>query len=229
VPRPNTSVQRIAEAVLKLATTPLPFRPTATVRALFSSLGAALSVPASMRELNEANVQRMMELLPQDLRYYVNAITRDTAVPTGLEAGQKINVIPSEATARVDGRYLPGQTAEGFLEEVRQVIGNGYTVEPLDMTLPLEDPPGDALYETIVSVMKRRAPEALVVPAMLSGATDAKHVARLGTKCLGFGPLRVPEGFPVDHLIHGHDERIPVDGYIWGIEVMHDIVTTFCA
>jgi acetylornithine deacetylase/succinyl-diaminopimelate desuccinylase-like protein len=50
---------------------------------------------------------------------------------------------------------------------------------------------------------------------MLSGATDAKHVARLGTHCLGFGPVRIPEVFPAEQLVHGHDERIPVDGYLW--------------
>jgi acetylornithine deacetylase/succinyl-diaminopimelate desuccinylase-like protein len=63
---------------------------------------------------------------------------------------------------------------------------------------------------------------------MLSGATDAKHVSRLGTTCLGFGPVKISDTFPADQLVHGHDERVPVDGYLWGIDVLYDIVSEFC-
>ena len=132
------------------------------------------------------------------------------------------------AEASVDGRYLPGQTPEGFFQEIRQIIGDAFEIEAVDTSLPLEDQPGGPLYDTIVSVMQRHAPEAIVAPLMLSGATDAKHVARLGTHCLGFGPVRIPESFPAEQLVHGHDERIPVDGYLWGLQVLLDIVTEFC-
>lgn len=229
VPRRTTAVRSLAEAVLKLSTTPLPFRPTSTVATLFGLLCEALDVPRERRQFNERNFERLLQSLPADFGQYLHAVAHDTAVPTGLRAGYKINVIPSEAEASVDGRYLPGQTADGFLAEIRQVIGEGYEIEPLDLHLPLEDPPGGPLYDTIVSVMKRCAPDATILPITLAGATDAKHVSRMGTKCLGFIPLRVAEGFPIEQLAHGHDERIPIDGYLWGIQVLHDIVTEFCA
>jgi acetylornithine deacetylase/succinyl-diaminopimelate desuccinylase-like protein len=149
-------------------------------------------------------------------------------VPTGLRAGHKINVIPGEATAWVDGRYLPGQSRKGFLEEVRMVVGSELEIEVVEESLPLEDPPGGPLYETIVAVMKRHAPDAPVVPLMLSGATDAKHVSRMGTRCLGFGPVRVEDDFPAEQLIHAHDERIPIEGYVWGLRVLYEVVTEFC-
>lgn len=229
VPRPDTAVSKIAEAVVKLSSTPLPFRSTATFVTFFQLIARALGLPPVARQLNEQNLHRLLQIVPADMGHYIRALTHDTAVPTGLRAGEKINVIPGEAEAWVDGRYLPGQTAEGFLEEVRQVIGPGYEIERVDTTVPLEAPPGGPLYEAIVSVMSKHAPEASIAPLMLAGATDAKHVARLGTKCLGFGPIRIPEGFPLEHLIHGHDERIPVEGYLWGIGVLHDIVTEFCS
>jgi acetylornithine deacetylase/succinyl-diaminopimelate desuccinylase-like protein len=228
VPRPETAVTRIADAVRALATTSLPFRTTATLSAFWDVLCAALDAPRDMRQFNERNLARAIQMLPTDLGHYLHAITHDTAVPTGLRAGNKINVIPGEAEALVDGRYLPGQTAEGFLDEVRAVIGDGYEIERLDNSTPLEGPLGGSLYDVIASVMKRHAPEAMVAPIMLSGATDAKHVTRMGTKCLGFGPLRVADSFPLEHLIHGHDERIPIDGYLWGVQVLYDIVMEFC-
>jgi acetylornithine deacetylase/succinyl-diaminopimelate desuccinylase-like protein len=228
VPRQTTAVSRLAEAVLKLAATPLPFRPTTTVAALFELLCEALEVPRDRRRFTEQNFQRLLQLLPTDFAQYLHAVAHDTAVPTGLRSGHKINVIPSEAEASVDGRYLPGQTAEGFLQEIRGVIGDDYEIEPLDLSLPLEDPPDGPLFETIVSVLAAFAPEATILPITLAGATDAKHVSRLGTKCLGFSPLRVSEGFPIEQLVHGHDERIPIAGFSWGIQVLYEIVTRFC-
>lgn len=228
IPRPDTPITRVAAAVQKLARTPLPFRATPTVARYFGLMAEMLGLPPEMHRLTETNLQRMLDVLPEDLGLYLHAITHDTAVPTGLRAGHKINVIPGEAEALVDGRYLPGQTADGYFREIRQVIGGGVEIEPIDSSAPLEDPPGGPLYDTIVAVMDRAAPGAVVVPSMLSGATDAKHVARLGTKCLGFSPLHVPHGFPVEHLVHGHDERIPVEGYVWGVGVLHDIVRDFC-
>jgi len=229
IPRPETAISKIAQAIERLTSTPLPFRASATLAHFFQAMCEALGLPHEMGRLTEQNLRRVTQMLPSDLGQYLHAITHDTAVVTGMQAGQKINVIPSQAEASVDGRYLPGQTVEGFLGEVRQVIGDGYEIEPVDLHPPLEDPPGDALYGTIVSVMAHHAPEALVVPIMLAGATDAKHVARMGTRCLGFSPVRVTEGLPLENLIHGHDERIPIDGYVWGIRVLHDIVTRFCA
>jgi acetylornithine deacetylase/succinyl-diaminopimelate desuccinylase-like protein len=224
VPRPDTAITRVVDAVQKLASTPLPFRSTPSVAAFFAAICEALQVPRERRQLTEENLQPVLEKVPRQLRYYLQAITRDTAVPTGLRAGHKINVIPGEAEAWVDGRYLPGQTPEGFLAEVARVIGTGYGIERVDLSAAIEDEPAGPLYEAIVAVLRRRAPGAIVSPILLSGATDAKHISRLGTRCLGFGPVRIAEDFPVENLVHGHDERIPVDGYVWGVQVLYDVV-----
>ena len=44
----------------------------------------------------------------------LGAVIRNTANPTMLGAGYKVNVIPTEATAHVDGRFLPGFEDEFF-------------------------------------------------------------------------------------------------------------------
>jgi acetylornithine deacetylase/succinyl-diaminopimelate desuccinylase-like protein len=228
IPRPETAVSRAAEAVTKLVSTPLPFRPTATFTSFFATLTDMLHVPGHKRALTESNVTEVLGMLPPALGRYLYAITRDTATPTGLRAGSKINVIPTSAEVSVDGRFLPGQTEEGFLAEVREVIGEGYEIEQLDTGRPQEDPPGGPLYDTIISVMRRYDSHATVLPMMMSGATDARHVSRLGTRCLGFDPVRISENFPAEQLVHGHDERIPIDGYVWGLRALYDIVTEFC-
>ena len=55
---------------------------------------------------------------------------------------------------------------------------------------------------------------------MLSAGTDAKHFARLGIRCLGFIPLRLPPELDFTALFHGVDERVPIDALEFGTEVL---------
>jgi len=41
--------------------------------------------------------------------------------------------------------------------------------------------------------------------------------------------VRIREDFPAEQLVHGHDERIPIDGYVWGLQAFYEIVTQFCS
>jgi acetylornithine deacetylase/succinyl-diaminopimelate desuccinylase-like protein len=229
IPRPETAVSKLAATVDRLARTTLPLRPTPSFESFFAVLCDMLSLPEPQRRPTEENLKRVYGMVPAALADYLRAISHDTVVPTGLRAGKKINVIPSEAEAAVDGRYLPGQDESGFLAEIREIVGPDLEIEPVNRSLPLEDPPESDLYETIKKVLQRHAPQARLTPIMLSGATDAKHVSRLGTRCLGFAPVKIGDSFPADQLVHGHDERIPVDGYLWGLNVLYDVVTQFCA
>ncbi|HEX2401716.1 MAG TPA: M20/M25/M40 family metallo-hydrolase, partial [Mycobacterium sp.] len=63
-------------------------------------------------------------------------------------------------------------------------------------------------------------PEARTVPYMLAGGTDAKHFARLGIRCFGFAPLRLPPDLDFSAMFHGVDERVPVDALTFGAEVL---------
>ena len=58
--------------------------------------------------------------------------------------------------------------------------------------------------------------------------TDAAAYARLGATCYGFAPVKMPRGLSYTSLYHGHDERIPIDGFAWGLQVLVDLVHDFC-
>jgi acetylornithine deacetylase/succinyl-diaminopimelate desuccinylase-like protein len=78
-------------------------------------------------------------------------------------------------------------------------------------------------------VLREHDPQAAPVPFMIPGFTDAFAYARLGAVCYGFVPLRLPPDLPFTRLFHGHDERVPVDGFRWGLRVLYDVVARFCA
>ena len=64
---------------------------------------------------------------------------------------------------------------------------------------------------------------------MIPGFTDSHAYARLGATCYGFAPVKMPKGMSYTSLYHGHDERIPIEGFAWGLRVLVDLVGEFCA
>ncbi len=226
IPRTNTAIHSLAKAVSALCETQLPLHLTETavgyVRVLAELVGIAPQDP-----ITDEYLAGLVSRLPEGIGRSLQAVVRNTATPTMLRAGSRINVIPGEAEASVDARLLPGQSPDALLKEVRDVVGNGLEIEFVDTGNAQEVPPGDELYRVIEATVKRHAPDSMVVPVMLSGATDARWVSRLGIQCLGFSPLALPPDFPAEGLVHGHNERVPVEGLKWGLRVFYDVVRSF--
>jgi acetylornithine deacetylase/succinyl-diaminopimelate desuccinylase-like protein len=63
-------------------------------------------------------------------------------------------------------------------------------------------------------------PAARTIPYMLSGGTDAKSFSRLGIRCFGFSPLRLPPDLDFAGMFHGVDERVPVESLRFGVRVL---------
>ncbi|KLI07790.1 MULTISPECIES: M20/M25/M40 family metallo-hydrolase [Mycolicibacterium] len=149
----------------------------------------------------------------------VSATLRDTANPTMLKAGYKANVIPASAEAVIDCRVLPGRK-EAFEREVDELIGPDVT-RSWERDLPSYETTFDGdLVDAMNAAILALDPEARTVPYMLSGGTDAKSFQRLGIRCFGFAPLRLPPELDFAALFHGVDERVPVDALQFGARVL---------
>lgn len=158
------------------------------------------------------------------------AITHNTAVPTIIRGGSKMNVIPSKVEIRVDGRLLPGQTPEQFTEEVRAVVGDDAAIEPLASWMggtSMYEAPQDAFFDQLGDVVRELEPRAKPVPYIITGGTDARHFARLGAKCYGFAPVQLTRDMPFGSLFHGVDERIPVDGFLFGLKAVYRVLERY--
>ncbi|MGV0791004.1 M20/M25/M40 family metallo-hydrolase [Mycolicibacterium sp. XJ1819] len=149
----------------------------------------------------------------------VGATLRDTANPTMLHAGYKANVIPGTAEAVVDCRVLPGRI-DAFEREVDELIGPDVTREWITKLPSYETTFDGELLDAMNNAIQAADPGARTVPYMLSGGTDAKHFARLGIRCFGFAPLKLPPDLDFAALFHGVDERVPVDALKFGTRVL---------
>jgi len=72
--------------------------------------------------------------------------------------------------------------------------------------------------------LRTQDPDAIPVPFIMSGGTDAKAWSRLGVRCFGFAPLRLPPELDFVALFHGIDERVPVESLQFGCRVLDDFL-----
>ncbi|NBQ42931.1 MAG: M20/M25/M40 family metallo-hydrolase, partial [Mycobacteriaceae bacterium] len=154
----------------------------------------------------------------------LGATLRDTANPTMLRAGYKANVIPATAEAVVDCRVLPGRQA-AFEREIDEIIGPDVTREWISALSSYETGFDGDLVEAMNAAVLAVDPEGRTVPYMLSGGTDAKAFAKLGIRCFGFAPLRLPPDLDFAALFHGVDERVPVEALHFGTRVLEHFLT----
>jgi acetylornithine deacetylase/succinyl-diaminopimelate desuccinylase-like protein len=235
VPHGNNAIIKLAEALSKLRTMQTPVHFTASARGYIA--GIASAQPPEIAEqfrailVSEDSADGAIDALSveEHIKYSLHAILRNTVSPTMLKAGSQINVIPSEAEAFLDARTLPGWTPEMFLKELRTIFGEEIEVDFLEPSIPLEADPDSPLFEVIKSVLKAYEPDATPIPTLLTGATDAKHVARLGTKVYGFSPELYIPGFDGWSGVHGHDERISIQAVQWGLRVLYEVVAQFAS
>jgi len=211
--QPDNAVTELAEAVGRLGRHEWPTRLLPSVRAFLEGAAAALGVEFMPNDPSEllAKIGAVSRVIGATLRNTVN--------PTVLKAGYKVNVVPQTATAEVDGRFLPGYEDE-FYAELDRVLGPRVAREIIHTDIALETTPDGALYEAMTSSLLGEDPEARVIPYCLSAGTDAKSFSRLGMRCFGFTPLRLPPDLDFSGMFHGVDERVPVDGLRFGVRVL---------
>jgi acetylornithine deacetylase/succinyl-diaminopimelate desuccinylase-like protein len=232
-PHDDNAVLKLAATLLRLQSTRLPVHLTATVRAYVEGIASAQpdDIAAQLQTvLDPDNTDEAIEILAldEDFKRGLRAIVRNTVSPTMLQAGSQINVIPSEAEASLDGRILPGWTPEMFREELLEVFGADTDIEFLEPSEPLEADPASPLLDTIREVLTERDPSAMVIPSMLTGATDAKLVAPLGIRVYGFAP-ELYTGPGEGNRIHGHNERISVASLKWGTRTLYEVIERFAS
>ncbi|MDK1473564.1 M20/M25/M40 family metallo-hydrolase [Streptomyces sp. 549] len=209
----DNAVTELCEAVARLGRHKFPVRVTKTVRSFLDELSDALGT-----ELDPEDMEETLAKLG-GIAKIIGATLQNTAAPTQLSAGYKVNVIPGQATAHVDGRFLPGYEEE-FLADLDRALGPRVRRVDDHADRALETTFDGALVDAMQSSLKAEDPAARAVPYMLSGGTDAKHFDDLGIRCFGFAPLKLPPELDFAGMFHGVDERVPVDGLKFGVRVL---------
>jgi acetylornithine deacetylase/succinyl-diaminopimelate desuccinylase-like protein len=213
----ENALTELSEAVAKIGRYNWPQRYTQTVKILFKKIAQATGKP-----YNEDDLRPLLTEIGPTARM-IGATLQNTANPTMLDAGYKANVIPGSASAVIDGRFLPGYEDE-LNETIRSIIGPDITIETISRDIALEVEFEGDLVEAMCNAITRHDPEGIPVPYLMSGGTDNKALSELGIVGYGFSPLKLPADLDFMALFHGVDERVPISGLEFGVNVLADVL-----
>jgi acetylornithine deacetylase/succinyl-diaminopimelate desuccinylase-like protein len=231
LPLPNSAINQLVQSLTRLRHQGLPRYLCDPVRRFVGRVADSQKIPvawalrALLHPLTEWLALSLMK--PTQARLFY-AQLHPTASPTLLNAGEKENVHPAMAEVVLDGRVLPGQSFNEFRQELQLVLGENAEIELLKWMDPLVYPDKNPLLDIIERVLKQRDPGSIMVPSLNTGYTDAKHYDKLGIMTYGFVPMLNDPQEPIPSLIHGKNERIGVEAFGWGVEVLLEVVRRFC-
>jgi acetylornithine deacetylase/succinyl-diaminopimelate desuccinylase-like protein len=214
----DNAVTNLVEAVTRIGNHDWPLRLTPTVKEFLATLEDVLGAKLDPEDMTET-----LAKLGSFSRMF-GATIRNTANPTMLNAGYKVNVIPGDAEAHVDGRFLPGYEEE-FFATIDELLGDKVTRESVVEDIALETDFTGRLVETMTACLLTEDPQSRVAPLLMSGGTDAKHWSRLGIRCFGFVPLQLPPDLDFMGMFHGIDERVPTASLEFGSRVLDRFFT----
>lgn len=209
----ENALTELAEAVARIGRHEWPQRYTETVKKLFKEIAQSADKP-----YDESDLRPLLSEIGPTARM-IGATLQNTANPTMLEAGYKANVIPGSASAVIDGRFLPGYEDE-LNATIKKIIGPDIIVETISRDIALETDFAGDLVDAMCNAIIAFDPEGVPVPYLMSGGTDNKALSELGIVGYGFSPLQLPPDLDFMSLFHGVDERVPITGLIFGVQVL---------
>lgn len=219
----SNAVTALAAAVARIGEHTWPVRLTPTVRAALSEIAALHGIHPDL-DAPGFDVDELLGKLGPAAALVAPTV-RNSSNPTMLEAGYKVNVIPGQAVAYIDGRMLPGGEDE-FRTTMDRLTGPDVEWEFHHREVPLQAPVDSPTFAKLRAAIERFDPDGHTVPYCMSGGTDAKQFSRLGITGYGFSPLKLPAGFDYQALFHGVDERVPVEALHFGVRVLDHYLRT---
>ena len=213
----DNAVTKVADAVARIGKYEWPQLETKTSNIFFRKIAELTG-----DKYDPQNVKPLLHHLGDAVKM-LGATISNTANPTMLEAGYKVNVIPQSASAMVDGRFLPGHENQ-LQETVRKLAGDDIEIEILTRDIALEVEFAGPLVNAMCDAISGEDSAGIPVPYLMSGGTDNKALHDLGIVGYGFSPLKLPKDLDFFALFHGVDERVPIDGLKFGVRVLYEFL-----
>ena len=169
-------------------------------------------------------------LLEQDV--LLNALIRSTCVATVVQGGTMAgkNVLPPSALANVNCRLLPGTSIDDNTKKLISVIHDPKVAIERDVITmgqaeasPLDNP----VVKAATAVAKEMFKEAPLMPSLLTGATDSRHLRKIGIPSYGISPLVITREDRV--RVHGANERLKKAMIPVGAEFFHRLIMNLAA
>ena len=228
MPVRGEAMAKLAQALRTLDRRRLPVHVTKPTHQMIETIASVLPPVERLllqQILNPMLTDTILSLLGP-LGQVLDPLLHNTVSPTVLQASTKTNVIPCEVSVELDGRLLPGLSAELMISELRALLGSEVELDIIRHE-PGPPEPDMGLFDTLAGILREADPGSTPGPLVLAGVTDARHFSRLGIHTYGFTPMKIPPELSVWRLFHGADERIPVNSMEFGTEAIYKLLHRF--
>lgn len=227
-PPPQSAITILGAALARLALQPFPAHLWGVQRMMQpigSLLPFGLQLALSNLWLFKGAVRKKMES-----GLTTNAAIRTTMAATIFHAGVKDNILPSQASARVNFRLFPGDSIASVCEQVRKAVNDErVSFEPLEGNAweasPTSPDSGPA-YELLSQCIRESFGGLPVAPYIVIGATDSRHYANVCDNIYRFTPLV----FDTEDLkrMHGVNERLSIPAFKKMIQFYQVLIRCWC-
>ena len=210
----------------------LPVHITPVTRQMIATIAEILPEPidtALARLLDSQQTNAALDALDaQGVRAArgLDALLHNTVNATVIRASNKTNVIPSEIEVELDGRVLPGYTAADIQAEIHAIVGNDVELSVIRHDA-VDGKPDMTLFPLLANLIREADPTGVPIPSLVGGFTDGRMFARLGIQNYGFLPQNLPADFASGGMVHGADERVPVDTIDFGVRVLYKLLERY--
>ena len=221
-PRVST-IGRLSNALARIEANPFEPRLVGPVEAMFETIAPHVGQPERFVFNNLWLTGGIVASRMDDERLTLPFVRTTTAL-TMINAGVKENVVPQRAEAKVNFRLLPGDTAEGVVEYIREVINDplvALSYDPWENVPPISDHQA-AGFQVISEAVTAIYPEALVTPSLLTATTDTRHYIELSDNQYRFHGAMMSADQASS--IHGTNEFIDVSSYEKSILIAREML-----
>ena len=203
----DNALLKLGPVLHKLAAAGPSFTLTDGPAALLRGLGQDPNDPAAALEQIAAQEPALLTFLEPMLGV--------TLTPTMAHASDKVNVIPSRASLKVDCRVPPGLGEDAARARIKEVLGDLYDQVQIKFTETVtgnQSPIDTPLMDTIERWVTAHDPGAVTVPVILPGFSDSRWFREAFPDCVAYGffPQRHQTLLEAAPLVHNADERIDV-------------------
>lgn len=221
-----------SEVIRRISRSPWVFPPPAPVLRTIRHIAGHCGYRPSEQKDTGADMAAMLSTCGLHTNTFVHtllrAMTENTCTVTKMAGGRKNSNLSGgeEAVLYLDCRLLPGCRRKDFDAHIMKLVeGTRAEVDVLDFREGFISDFSSELFEILEKVLLGLQGDAEVVPFVSIGGSDGRFLAPFGARVYGWSPVLPDLTFDeVVKMVHGIDERLPVDSFFFGCENIYRIV-----
>ncbi|MEW5849883.1 MAG: M20/M25/M40 family metallo-hydrolase [Myxococcota bacterium] len=218
-PLPGRAPERLMQAVQKIQARKIEARVDPSLVEMLQQVGRS---KGGVLGWVLQNPEPIMPLITWGLmrQPMTRAALTDTANITGFSGALEPNVIPSQVTAQIDCRLLPGTTPEQMLERLKDAVDHdpNITFDVIAASPANGSTWDDPFFRALAAHATAGRSDMVAGPVLSVGYTDSLLARPKGTRAYGFVPIEIPQELAA--TMHGRDERVPLRALHQGLRVL---------